>query len=352
LRLISALTFDHSGAGALTLLFLGQILAACGQPFLLNAPAKMATMWFTVEGRATADMFGTIGNIIGVGIASALSGTMANIPDSISTDIRASSFPFMLAIYAGIATFALLAAILLTVEYPPSPPSASASEKATPFRKGLTMIVGNRAYIVVLITFGIGLGIFNTITTILDQIVKQLGYGEGDASLFLGVLVGVGLVSAGITGPILDTYHKYKECYMFAFILATISFVWFTLIALIDSHPYGMIIPPLALLGVAAFIILPTALELSVELSYPVSASTSVGFLWMAGQVVGIISLFVSNALFDNPKNDVNDVTKKGALHVIYFNLALVLVGTILTFLLIPLNPVYKRLSAEHNRIQ
>jgi len=160
----------------------------------------------------------------------------------------------------------------------------------------------------------------------------------------LGTLVGVGLVAAGVTAPILDTFHRYIECYIFAFILATISFLWFAIVIKFNPHPEGMIIPPLVFLGIAAFIILPTALELSVELSYPVSPATSAGFLWMGGQIVGIISLFVCNALF---KND-NPVT--GALNATWFLFALIVFGTLCTFIFIPLKPVYKRLEAEKSR--
>jgi len=307
----------------------------------------MATMWFTVEGRATADMVGTIGNILGVGLASGIAGPLANVPSPLSNDIRHTTFPFMLVVFAGVCSFAAIAAIILTVEKPPSPPSASASEKATPFLQGLRLVSKNTAYILLVITFGIGLGIFNTITTVLDQIVIPLGYTEDDTSVFLATLVGCGLVSAGITAPILDTYHRYKECYIFAFILAVFSFLWFALVATLKPQPEGMIIPPLVLLGVSAFVILPTALELSVELSYPVSPATSAGFLWMAGQIVGIISLFVCNALFSTAHGILDP---SGALKSIWFLFALVLLGAVLTFIYIPLNPIYKRLETEKNR--
>jgi len=347
LRFISAMFYSHQGP-ALYILFLGQVLAACAQPFLLNAPPKMATMWFTVKGRATADMVGTIGNILGVGLASGIAGPLANVPSANSKDLRGTTFPFMLVVFAGVSSFAAVAAVILTVEKPPTAPSASASEKATSFKRGLVAILSNRSYHVVLITFGIGLGIFNTITTVLDQMVLPFGYSEDDTSLFLAVLVGVGLVSAGVTAPILDTYHRYKEVYVFAFILATIAFLWFALVMMLSPQPAGMVFPPLILLGIAAFTILPTALELSVELVYPVSAATSAGFLWMAGQILGIISLFISNYVFfdKDPKHP-----QPGAVQAIWFSFALVLFGTILTFLLFPLNPVYERLRKEGERL-
>jgi len=307
----------------------------------------MATMWFTVECRATADMVGTIGNILGVGLASGISGVLANVPAKNDAPLNDTTFPFMLAVFAGISSFAALAAVILTKEKPDTAPSASADQKATPFKKGLISILGNKAYIVVLVTFGVGLGIFNTLTTVLNQMVSPLDYNDDDTSLFLAVLVGVGLVSAGVTAPLLDTYHRYIEFYVFAFVLATIAFLWFSLVAMFMPQPEYMIIPPLALLGVAAFILLPTALELSVELSYPVSASTSAGFLWMAGQVVGIISLFVSNAFFltyDDPKT-----ARKGSIYAIWFNFSLVAAGTLVSLFLLYLKPDYKRFKAEIN---
>lgn len=60
-RWVSVYVLPKSRAGALALLFGGQSIAACAQPFVLNSPPKLAAMWFTPEGRATADMVGTIG---------------------------------------------------------------------------------------------------------------------------------------------------------------------------------------------------------------------------------------------------------------------------------------------------
>jgi len=199
-------------------------------------------------------------------------------------------------------------------------------------------MVVNKPYLVVLITFGIGLGIFNTITTLIAQVVAPVGISEDNAGILGGIIVGVGLVSAGVTAPILDKFHKYKEFYVAAFVLVSIAFTWLALVLLWKSS-FVMVALPFAFLGLAAFMLLPTALELSVETTYPAPAATSAGFLWMMGQVLGIVMLEVCQALTAPDGNMQNAV---------WFMLAFIGLGTLISLCLIyPFTARYKRLAAE-----
>eukprot|EP01125_Pyxidicula_operculata_P003276 TRINITY_DN1386_c2_g1_i2.p1 TRINITY_DN1386_c2_g1~~TRINITY_DN1386_c2_g1_i2.p1 ORF type:complete len:411 (-),score=62.86 TRINITY_DN1386_c2_g1_i2:45-1277(-) len=346
---------------SLVLLFGGQILAACAQPFLLNSPPKVASLWFTPEGRATADMVGTIGNILGVGMGQVLSPILANVPsnDTMTAPLDViypngttnstqplfpltpvPNFQFMLMIFSIISSVAAFFATFFSKERPDTPPCRSSSQPSDPFVVGLKKVYKNKPYMVVLCTFSIGLGVFNTLTTLLGQIVKPLGYGPEDAG-FLGlIVVGTGLVVAGVTGPVLDCFHKYKEIYVVAFIISTLSFVSFGAVVEFLPHTFIILSCIMAFMGAAAFMILPTALELSVETTYPVAPVTSAGFLWLMGQVTGIISLFACNALIDPVTGD----TSKA----VWFLVSLVIFGTLLSLTLIyPLSVKYRRLDAE-----
>ena len=42
---------------------IGQTLAACAQPFLLNSPTKLAANWFGEKERATANMLSSLGEL-------------------------------------------------------------------------------------------------------------------------------------------------------------------------------------------------------------------------------------------------------------------------------------------------
>ena len=47
-----------------TVCLIGQILAACAQPFVMFAPTKLAALWFPSNQRATANMMASMGNFI------------------------------------------------------------------------------------------------------------------------------------------------------------------------------------------------------------------------------------------------------------------------------------------------
>lgn len=198
--------------------------------------------------------------------------------------------------YAGICTFTGLIA-LGTREKPPTPPSASASEKSTSFVKGLKEMRKNYAYMATLISFSMGAGTFNTLTTILDQIILPLGYTEADTTVFLACIIGVGLLSAFISATILDKYHFFKEFFVTGEIITTLGFLWFSISCSTTPDSFPLLIVPLVIVAIASFMVLSTALELSVELLFPVAPATSTGFMWMGTMFVTIVALFISNAL-------------------------------------------------------
>ena len=59
-------------------------------------------------------------------------------------------------------------------------------------------LFNNRNYIVLFIAFSIGVGFFNSLLTLLDQIVAPHGYSNDDAGTFGAVFIALGLVGAGV----------------------------------------------------------------------------------------------------------------------------------------------------------
>jgi FLVCR family MFS transporter 7 len=88
----------------------------------------------------------------------------------------------------------------------------------------------NRHFLVLLAAFGIGLGMFNALTTLVEQLVAPFCYNEGDASLFAGLLLGCGLLSAGVVGVYLDKSHRYKFVLKILFSLATATILLYSLL--------------------------------------------------------------------------------------------------------------------------
>eukprot|EP00128_Syssomonas_multiformis_P005363 Colp12_sorted_trinity150504_noHs@24612 len=79
-----------SGDGRFAILFLGQSLTACAQPFILNAPTKLAAVWFGEGERATANMLASISNPLGIAIGSVVTPFIVVTP---------SDMPYMLLAY-------------------------------------------------------------------------------------------------------------------------------------------------------------------------------------------------------------------------------------------------------------
>ncbi|VFV41684.1 major facilitator superfamily [Lynx pardinus] len=153
----------------------GQSLCALAQSLVVFSPAKLAALWFPEHQRATANMIGTMSNPLGILVANLLSPALVKKEEDI---------PMMLGIYiipAGITC--LLATACLLESVPPTPPSAraihSTSEK---FLDGLKLLLCNRAYVVLAVCFGGGIGIFSSFSALLEQVLCVRGYSNVSAA--------------------------------------------------------------------------------------------------------------------------------------------------------------------------
>lgn len=64
----------------------------------------------------------------------------------------------------------------------------------------INILFSNRDYVILFIAFSIGVGFFNSLMTLLNQIVSPFGYSNDDAGTFGAVFIVAGLIGAGIIG--------------------------------------------------------------------------------------------------------------------------------------------------------
>ncbi len=64
------------------------------------------------------------------------------------------------------------------------------------------LLLKNRDYIILFFAFSIGVGFFNSIMTLLNQIVGPYGYSNDDAGTFGAVFIFCGLAGAGVAGKV------------------------------------------------------------------------------------------------------------------------------------------------------
>ncbi|KAF9094246.1 hypothetical protein BGX27_001502 [Mortierella sp. AM989] len=279
--------------GRLALTLIGQVIAAAAQPFFLNVPPKFAAVWFSENGRTTATMIGSVSN----GFAAALAQLIIPV---ITTDESTMSNSVL--VCAILSTVAIIPAFFVA-DRPPEPPSPSAAEalletNEEPFWISLKKVGTNKQFLLLMIVFGTFVGCFNAITSLIFQFTNPYGYTPAEAGYFGASMVVAGLVGAGISGPVTDKYKQYKTLCKIAVPTASLALVAF--IFVVRRNAFGGIIAVSVFLGLASFSVLPAALELAVEITYPVTPASSTSLLWAFGQLIAVVFLFVLGALQDD----------------------------------------------------
>lgn len=157
--------------------------------------------------------------------------------------------------------------------------------------------------------FFVYVGFFNSISSLLNQIMKPYGYTDDEAGIGGAVLIVVGLVFAAVTSPIIDRTKAYVfaiKLFIPIIALSYLVFIWMP-----ETHDAAGVAGPyvvLALLGASSFALVPVSLEFLAELSHPLSPEVTSTIAWAGGQLCGAIFVIISDALTagesaDPPKN-------------------------------------------------
>lgn len=172
---------------------IGQSMAALAQPFYTNSPARIPAEWFSKEGRDVATALLSIINPLGIGLGSF-------IPTMFVTDEGDHWYGFtgimMLEVICCGVGFILT--LLFFYDRPPTSPSMSQRLKKSnlsmkrSLRYDIGQILKNTEFLKLLFGFGIGLGLFNALTTLINQYTAAFGYTTDDAGNFGGILIGAG----------------------------------------------------------------------------------------------------------------------------------------------------------------
>lgn len=263
----------------------GQILIGFAQPFVLSAPTRYSDLWFTPAGRVTATAIASLANPFGGALGQLISPLLAT---------KASEIPDMTLYIAIISTVAALPSFFIPSK-PPTPVSPSSTHTSPSLPETIRLLARNPTFFLVFIPFATYVGFFNSISSLLTQILTPYGFSEETSGLAGAVLILVGLVSAAITSPFVDrtkAYLPFIRVLVPVIAIAYLAFIWAPGTRTIAA-PYVI----LAFLGAASFSLVPVALEWLVEVTWPVGPESSSTVCWAGGQLLGGIFIIVSDAL-------------------------------------------------------
>ncbi len=303
-------------ASHFTIVLLSQVGIALGQPFVIGAITKIAARWFPVKERATASAIGTLALYLGPLLAMFLTPYLA----------LHIGIARMLLIY-GIASAAAAALFLLVArEHPPTP---AGEEARVLMFEGLKSMLRRRDFLFLLIMFFVGLGMFNSVSTWVENIIRPRGFSISQAGVLGGLMLAGGIVGAVVISLLSDQSRRRKPFLL----LATIGLIP-GLMGIAYSTSYWLLLASGFAFGFFLLSAGPIGFQYAAEITHPAPEATSNTLLLVAGQISGIIFIFGMDAL---------KAPASGAMTASLLILAALTVGSTILAGLLAESPVYER---------
>jgi len=259
-----------------TYVLISMIGIAIAQPFILNSITALCAKWFPLHERATAGGLAVMAQFIGIVVGMA------------ATPFLAIKFgiPGMLRIYGYITVAAVICFFIFIRSAPPTPPAEVDTERSLVL-DGLKHIFSIRDMQILIALFFIGLGIFNAITTWIEQMVAPRGFSIVQAGT-LGAVLMIGGIMGCIIIPLLSDRFRKRKLFIVICIAASAP----GLAGLTFATTFPLLLLSGFFMGFFFMSVAPVVFQYSAEISYPAPEATSQGLLMLAGQISGIIFIF------------------------------------------------------------
>jgi cyanate permease len=263
------------------LVFISQIGIAVGQPLILGAITKLCGRWFAASERGTAVGLATLS--IYLGILAAL----------IVTPILLTAYGMreMLLLDGFAAAVAALLFILVAREHPPTPPGPESQEARTLMFDGLRHMIKQKDFILLMVIFFIGLGMFNGVTTWIEEIVGPRGFSTAQAGLAGGLMLIGGIVGAVVIPLVSDSTRRRKP-----YIILALAGLLPGLVGLTFATSWWLLLASAFLFGMFLLSAGPIGFQFGAEITLPAPEGTSNTLLIVMGQISGIVFIFGMDA--------------------------------------------------------
>ncbi|KAG7203314.1 hypothetical protein KM043_010403 [Ampulex compressa] len=271
--------------------FIGQTLVALSQTFILSVPARLAAVWFGPDQVSSACSIGVFGNQLGIAIGFLFPPML--VPNSDDLNVVGRGLQIMFYIVTAFTSVVLVLILLFFKAEPPMPPSPAQAvqreAESTPnFFQSIKKLLTNFGYVLLLLSYGINVGIFYALSTLLNQII--VGYFPGhekDAGRIGLTIVCAGMLGSVVCGIVLDKTHKFKETTLGVYMISFLGMIIFTFT--LNADGIYVIYITSAILGFFMTGYLPVGFEFAAELTYPEPEGTAAGLLNAVVQIFGIV---------------------------------------------------------------
>jgi len=254
---------------------------AAAQPFLLNAWTKVPANWFAIEERATAVGLVTLSNLVGTALGMVLTPILT----------ETITIPTVQLIYGAIAAFSSVLFVLLAKESPPTPPGPAGSEARALMLDGLKHALTVKPFLLYLFVSFIGLGIFNGVTTWVENIIRPRGFTPTDAGTLGALMLLGGILGAVIIPPFSDKQRKRQPYILFGLIMAIPG-----LAGLAFAASAWLLFVSAFFMGFFLVSTSPVGMQYAAEVTHPTPEGTSNGLIQLFGQA-SVVFVYIMEAL-------------------------------------------------------
>jgi len=264
-----------------SLVLLGSIGIAIAQPFLMNAWTKVPAQWFSVEERATAVGIVIFANLVGTGLGMIL-------PPAL---LSSMTIPSIQLLFGGVAAVSAVLFVVFAREKPATPPCPPGQEVRALMLDGLKHALTVKSFWLYLIVMFIGMGLFNGITTWVENIIRPRGFTPTDAGTLGALMLAGGLLGAVVIPPFSDRQHKRKRYLLLGFLLAIPG-----LIGLIYATSGWLLFASAFCFGFFLISASPIGMQYAAEITQPTPEGTSNGLIQLVGQA-SVVFVYIMEAM-------------------------------------------------------
>lgn len=318
----TALQCGATTPDSFTFALVSQASTSVGQVFILGLPPYISATWFGADEISRASAVGVFGNQLGCALS------FIFVPLVVSRDCNDKAlitYGKEIVAYSLVSCNVLVLILILTTfqEKPKIPPSIAEAKKvdeSSNYLRSVLALLKNVNYDLLLLTYGIIVGVYFAVSTILNSLVSAHFFGKDTEIGWMGLIaILCGTVGSIIAGYVLDWKHRYKETSVAIFVLSFLSMILFS--ALLYVNLLWLQFVTIAILGFFLTSYLPVGFEFAVEITYPESEAISAQLLNASTMLIGLIFTEIA-AYLDLHFNDV-------AANA--FFCAVLLLGTIIT---------------------
>ena len=264
-----------------TFVLLSTVGVTVAQPFLLNAWTKVPANWFSVQERATAVGLVTLANLVGTALGMVLTPIL----------IEQLSIPTVQLIYGGVAAFSAVLFIAFSRERPPTPPCPPGMEVRALMLDGLRSALTVRSFWLYLIVTFIGMGIFNGLTTWIENIVRPRGFAPTDAGTLGALMLVGGILGAVVIPPFSDRQRKRRR-----YLLLGLGLALPGLAGLAFATSYALLLASAFTLGFFLVSTSPIGMQYVAEITFPTPEGTSNSLIQLFGQA-SVVFVYIMEAM-------------------------------------------------------